>query len=90
MKKQLNLKNSNKLIIGKRISPSELQVNDLFYMKYGFHKLKFRVKVILEDGGLLAHPLNWLKSSSVFIPFSEKEEIHYAGRISKLRSWFLL
>ena len=77
-------------VVGKLISPTELQVNDLFYMSYGFDKVKFRVNGILEDDGLLAHSVNWCKIDSILIPFSESKKIHYAGRMSKLRSWLLL
>ena len=75
---------------GKKIHITDLQVNDLFYMTYGFNKVKFRVKVVFEDEGLEAHSLKWCSSNSILIPFTESKKIHYAGRMSKLRSWFLL
>ena len=78
-----------KTVVGKPISLTELQVNDLFYMTFGLDKVKFRVEVVFEDDGLLAHSIEWCKSDAILIPFSERKKIHYAGRMSKLRSWFL-
>ena len=88
-KEEKNAKALNIGSVGKRISLTDLQVNDLFYMTYGFDKVKFRVTATFENEGILAHSLEWMKLNAILIPFSESRQIYYAGRMSKIRSWFL-
>ena len=76
--------------IGSPISFNELKVNDLFWMDYGLEKVKFRVYRILEKEGVVVHSLEWRKSESIMIKYGTEFNIHYAGRISKFRSWFII
>lgn len=68
---------------------SDLQKNDLFYMEYGFSAIKFRVHR-KHPNGVEAHSTKWLKSDCIFIKNDAKEEIIKAGRVSKLRAFFML
>ena len=76
--------------VGNRISLNDLQPNDMFWMKYGFTMVKFRVRLRFNDTGVYAHSVKWCKSSSIIIPYEETETCYYAGRVSKLRGWLML
>lgn len=84
-KPQLNMP-----VVGSRISINDLKVNDLFWMDYGLDKVKFRVHKIFEGEGIFAHSVKWCKSSSIVIKYDTKRNIHYAGKMSKFRSWLML
>ena len=73
------------------VTPQKLQVNDTFWMPYGFVYLRFRVHKVGTDC-VMAHSLKWCKSDCIKIGFDEMERIGfvYQNRISKLRAFFLL
>lgn len=72
-------------------TPEELEVNDTFYIKYGFNHIKFRVHRKLKDG-VWAHHLGWLKKDSIPLSCNELRAsgYMYSGKMSKLRAFFLL
>ncbi len=74
---------------GQKIKREELEKNDLFYMKYGYNTIKFRVLFTSSSSDLvLAHSLKWCYSDSVNIDSSS--DIYYIGKMSKFRAFFLL
>jgi len=90
--------------IGQRITFDELEVNDLFYHPYGFGLKKFRVHEKYYDF-LVAHALSWIKSDSItflrpgtncreqsrlLIFDNDTPPAYYAGKVSKLRAFFLI
>lgn len=76
--------------IGSRIRIEDLQINDLFYMDYGFEKIIFRVHKILQDEGILAHSVKWCKGDSIVVKFNTDRNIHYAGKLSRIRAWMMI
>ena len=71
---------------GQLINLHDLKINDLFYMEYLHHKRIFRVKLILENDGLIVTNKEWGKETH-FISFSEKEKIHYLGKTNKFKNF---
>lgn len=72
--------------------PKSLVKNDLFLYKYSYYIKRWRVHKVLKDG-VWAHQLDWCKSSSIFIKFSDLNNntgYRYYGRMSKLKAFFLL
>lgn len=74
---------------GQLVKPKDLEVDDMFWMTFGYSKVKFRVLKKLEDECLITCFVNGLKSDTKTVYYDTKEKIHYAGRKSKSFSlWF--
>jgi len=67
---------------------SELHKNDLFLYRFTTEHNTWRVHRETSDA-LLAHSMSWIKSDSILIPKSDRE-VYYLGRMSKLRSFFVM
>lgn len=77
--------------IGYPIKLEDLEVNDLFYMDFGWSTLKWRVHVKLQ-GDVIAHSIDWCKDNGIRIKpeLRDGRDMFYAGKISKLRAFFML
>jgi len=72
-------------------TPQELVKNNLFYIRYGFNKLLFRVTYVTNTH-VFAHTLKWCKKDSIPFCFKEFEERGYTyyKKMSKIRALFLM
>lgn len=81
----------NLATIERTITCKRLEINDTFYIYYGYGFKRFRVHRVLGKGYLI-HRLVWCKSDSIFMTYKEIEtsKYEYYNKISKFRAFFLL